>query len=102
MEHEAKEATEYQLARFFLMRQILHLFYFVVFTIVGKTSDQPVDPNMPVPDFREFHDLIWTGKLSLADMNNRLRYAQVHREQLQHNLRLKRLDEALHIVANYH
>jgi len=97
-----EEATEYQHARFFLMRQILHLFYFVVFTIVGKTSDQPVDPNMPVPDFREFHDLIWTGKLSLADMNNRLRYAQVHREQLQHNLRLKRLDEALHIVANYH
>jgi hypothetical protein len=56
---------------------------------------------MPVPAFREFHDLIWTGKLSLADMGNRLQYAQVHREQLQHNLGLKRLDEALRIVAGH-
>lgn len=97
-----KEASEYQFARFFLMRQILHLFYFVVFTIVGKTPDEPVDPDMPKPGFREFHDLIWTGKLGLADMGNRLQYAQVHREQLQHNLGLKRLNEALRIVANYH
>ena len=96
-----EEANEYQLARFFLMRQTLHLFYFVVFTIVGKTPDKPIAPDMPVPNFREFHDLIWTGKLSLADMGNRLQYAQVHRKQLQHNLRLKRLDESLQIVANY-
>lgn len=97
-----EDANEYQHARFFLMRQILHLFYFVVFTIVGKTADKIIDPDMPVPDFREFHDLIWTGKLSLANMDNRLQYAQVHREQLQHNLGLKRLDEALRIVASYH
>jgi len=97
-----QETTEYQLARFFLMRQILHLFYFVVFTIVGKTPDKPIDPDMTVPGFREFHDLIWIGKLSLADMGNRLQYAQVHRKQLQHNLGLKRLDEALRVVANYH
>lgn len=96
-----QKATEYQHARFFLMRQILHLFYFVVFTIVGKTSDKSIDPDMPVPAFREFHDLIWTGKLSLADMGNRLQYAQVHRKQLQHNLGLKRLDESLQIVTNY-
>ncbi|MGN8067691.1 phosphotransferase [Mucilaginibacter sp. SG564] len=94
-----KEATEYQLARFFLMRQILHLFYFVVFTIVGKTPDKPIDPDMPVPGFREFHDLIWTGKLSLANMDNRLQYALVHREQLQHHLGLRRLDDSLQIVA---
>jgi thiamine kinase-like enzyme len=96
-----EEASEYQHARFFLMRQILHLFYFVVFTIVGKTPDKAIDPEMPVPSFREFHDLIWTGKLSLANMDNRLQYAQVHREQLQHNLSLKRLDEALRIVEDY-
>ncbi|MEZ2337724.1 phosphotransferase [Mucilaginibacter sp. RCC_168] len=96
-----QEAAEYQHARFFLMRQILHLFYFVVFTMAGKTPNKPVDSNMAMPGFREFHDLIWTGKLSLANMDNRLQYAQIHREQLQHNLGLKRLDEALLIVANY-
>jgi len=96
-----EEANAYQHARFFLMRQILHLFYFVVFTIVGKTADKTINPDMPVPGFREFHDLIWTGKLSLANMDNRLQYAQVHREQLQHNLGLKRLDDSLRIVTNY-
>ncbi len=95
-----KEVTEYQYARFFLMRQMLHFSYFVIFILFGK-PDEPVDFNTPKPNFREFHDLIWAGKLSLASMDNRVKYALVHMEQLQHNLKLKRFEDSLAIVANH-
>ncbi|WPU94057.1 phosphotransferase [Mucilaginibacter sabulilitoris] len=96
-----REVSEYQYARFFLMRQILHLFYFIVFTLTGQTPGKPMDLNMPVPGFREFHDQIWIGKISLANMDARLQYAMVHREQFLHNLRLKRFDEALDLIATH-
>jgi aminoglycoside phosphotransferase (APT) family kinase protein len=95
-----KEADDYQHARFFLMRQLLHLFYAVVFIQLGKTPDKPVDFNIPIPGFIEYHDLIWAGNISLANADNKLLYAQVHMEQLRHNLRLKRFEESLLIVSN--
>lgn len=96
-----EEANEYQQARFFLMRQIVHFSYFVVFTLMGKTPGKPIDPCMAKPGFKEFHELIWAGKISMADMDARIQYALVHMEQLEHNLQLKRFDESLAIVSNY-
>lgn len=95
------EADEYQHARFFLMRQMLHLFYFIVFMLVGKTMGKAIDFEEPKPGFREFHDHIWAGEISLADMDVRLQYALAHMEQLRSNMRLQRLEDSLRIVAGY-
>lgn len=95
-----EEANEYQQARFFLMRQLLHLFYFIVFMLVGKTQGKVIDFNMSKPGFREFHDRIWAGEISLANMDARLQYALVHREQLLDNMQLQRLNDSLRIVAD--
>jgi len=94
-----EEASEYQQARFFLMRQLLHLFYFIVFMLVGKTHGKVIDFNVPQTGFREFHDRIWAGEISLADMDARLHYALVHREQLLCNMRLKRLQDSLELMS---
>ncbi|GAA3982495.1 phosphotransferase [Mucilaginibacter dorajii] len=94
-----KEADNYQHARFFLMRQLLHLFYTVVFMQLGKAPDKPLDFNIPLPGFREYHDLIWAGNVSLANADNKLLYAHVHMEQLRRNLRLKRFEDSLLIVS---
>ncbi|MFC0515733.1 phosphotransferase [Mucilaginibacter angelicae] len=95
------EADEYQHACFFLMRQVLHLFYFIVFMLVGKAAGKSIDFENPKPGFREFHDKIWAGRISLADMDARLLYALVHMEQLRNNMHLQRLEDSLSIVACY-
>jgi len=96
-----EEVNEYNYARFFLMRQLLHIFYFTVFLLLGSADGKPIDLNLPQPGFREFNDLIWAGKVNLATNDARRLYALVHMEQALSNLRLKRFDDSLQIVSNY-
>lgn len=96
-----EEAGEYRQARFFLMRQVLHTFYFTVFMLLGSEG-KPIDISVKKPDFRDFHNRIWEGEISLADNEAKLQYAWVHMEQLLRNMRTKRFEDALGIVSNYH
>lgn len=93
-------AGDYRQARFFLMRQVLHIFYFVVFILFGSKG-KPVEPAMEKPDFRDFHNRIWAGEISLADDGAKLQYAWVHMEQALHNMRTKRFEDALGIVSHF-
>ena len=95
------DVTEYHLARFFLMRQVIHMSYFTVFMLVSSAPGKLIDLNDFGLRFREFHTRIWTGDINLANKEARQEYALVHLEQLQDNLRLKRLGEAMQIVADY-
>jgi aminoglycoside phosphotransferase (APT) family kinase protein len=94
-----EEVDEYHLARFFLMRQLLHISYFTLFMFLGSAPGEQIDVNWTKSGFREFHNGIWTGKIDLVSNDTRQLYAWVHREQLLHNLRLKRFDESMRIVA---
>lgn len=96
-----EEVNEYRHARFFLMRQVLHVFYFTVFMLFGSEG-KPMDVNVKKTDFRDFHNRIWAGEISLADNEAKLQYAWVHMEQLLRNMRTKRFEDALRIVSNYH
>ncbi len=96
-----EEVGEYHLARFFLMRQVLHISYFTVFMLFGSAAGEQIDPNLAKPGFREFHDRVWTGEITLETNNFRQQYAWAHLEQLRHNLQLKRFEDALRIVSNY-
>jgi thiamine kinase-like enzyme len=92
-------ADEYRHALFFLARQLTHMFYLTVFMLLGSQG-KPVDPNMEKPGFRDFHDRIWSGEISLADNEAKLQYAWVHMEQVLKNMRSERFEEALRIVSN--
>lgn len=94
-------AGEYRMARFYLMRQVLHMAYAVVFMVFGY-SGKAIDPAAPVPDFREFHDAIWSGEISLAGSDRKLEYGRVHWNQFKRNMRREWLEEALRIVAKRH
>ncbi len=95
-----KAASEYQLARFFLMRQIIHMFYFSIFLLIGSTG-KPVDPSRPRPGFREFHDDVWNGRISLAANEPKITYGLVHMDQLLRNLQLERFKESLNFLSRY-
>jgi thiamine kinase-like enzyme len=92
-------ADEYRYARFFLARQVAHMSYFIVFMLFGAKG-RSIDLNMEIPDFRDFHDCIWAGEISLAVDKAKLQYALVHMEQILQNMRTKRFEDALHIVSN--
>jgi aminoglycoside phosphotransferase (APT) family kinase protein len=91
----------YQLARFFLMQQIAHIFYGTVFLLLSF-SGKPLDRSERAPGFIDFHRRIWAGKVSLADPQTKIAYGRVHLEQLFQNTRQARFNEALRIVVDRH
>jgi Ser/Thr protein kinase RdoA (MazF antagonist) len=91
------EPSAYQRARFFLMQQIVHAFYLSTFILFSNTQ-APVNINLPRPGYHEFNERIWSGEISLADMDNRRLYALVHMDQLKHNLQSPRFEDSMHIV----
>ncbi|MCW3462989.1 phosphotransferase [Chitinophaga nivalis] len=94
-----ESVTIYHRARFFLMRQLLHLFYITVFLSLVAAAGVPIDWTLSRPDFRSFHARMWAGEISLANHDARQQYAWVHMDQLLYNVQLPRWEEALDIVA---
>ena len=98
-EYFGQPADEYQLARFFLMRQAMHLFYAAVFLLLG-TSGRPLAKSEEAPGFREFHRRIWAGEVNMADNDMKTVYGRLHWERLAQNVRQARFMEALRIVSD--
>jgi len=89
---------EYERARFFLMRQVVHMFYAAVFILLGS-GGKPICRRENLPSFRDFHSRIWAGEVNLGDNDLKIFYGMLHWEQLVQNMRQERFDEALEIVS---
>jgi hypothetical protein len=89
---------ERQRARFYLMKQVAHMFYAMAFLTLGS-PDQAIDWNEPVPTYRVFQRRFWAGEAGLADNRAKIVYGRVHWEQLSQNMRQARFAEALRIVS---
>jgi thiamine kinase-like enzyme len=100
-EYFGQPPDEYQLARFFLMSQVTHMFYATVFLLLGSAG-KPINLSEKAPEFRYFHQRIWAGEVNLADDEMKTVYGRVHWEQLLQNVRRARFDEALKIVLDRH
>ena len=90
-------AGEYRLARFHLMRQIVHMSYAMVFMLLGS-GGKAIEPNTKAPAFRDFHDRIWAGEVSLVGAEAKLQYARVHMNRMLQNMREARFQDALRIA----
>jgi hypothetical protein len=93
--------VSYQAARFYLMKQLAHMFYAMAFLDLGSAG-KPVDWSEPVPAYSDFQRRFWAREVNLDDHRSKTVYGRVHWEQLRHNLHQPRFDEALRIVANRH
>lgn len=96
-EYFGQAADEYQHARFFLMRQVVHLLSAGVFLLLGSAG-KPIREDARPPSFRAFHDRIWADGIDLSDNERKIVYGRVHWGQLLQNVREPRLAEALRIV----
>ncbi|HXP48836.1 MAG TPA: phosphotransferase [Bacteroidia bacterium] len=92
-------ASEYQHARFYLMRQIMHISYVAAFLIFANHMGKQIDMNTEVLDFREYHNRIWLGEITFADNEPRIMYARVHLKQVMQNIQTPRFKESLRIVS---
>lgn len=89
---------EFQRARFFLMRQTVHMFYAMAFLLLSFASE-PVDRPARIPGFAEFQQSMWAGEIDLTDKAARFIYGRVHWEQLVQKMRQTQWSDALRIVA---
>jgi len=95
-----RKATDYERARFYLLRQIMHMSYFTEFLVIVAAKGKKIDLNdVAKHDFREFHNRMWAGEVDLALDEPRLEYAMVHLDQLRQNLQTKRFEYALKLVT---
>jgi aminoglycoside phosphotransferase (APT) family kinase protein len=94
-------ADEYRLARFYLMRQVVHMFYAMAFMLSGSAG-KPIELNAKAPPFRDFHNRIWAGEVNLAADKTKVQYGKIHINQLLENMRGVRFHDALRIVSDRH
>jgi len=96
---------EYQLARFFLMRQVLHMFSATIYLLLssaGKPPSQLLDQSQALPSFDDFHRRLWANEIDLADNAQKIIYARLHWQQLLKNMRDARFADSLRIVSVRH
>src|SRR6516225_5575477 len=98
-EYFGQPPDHYQLARLFLMRQVAHMFYAMVFLFLGS-SGKPIEWSEAVPEIREFHQRIWAGEVNLAGNHTKTVYGRVHWVQLLQNMRQARYNEAIRIASD--
>ncbi len=89
---------DYQQARFFLMQQVAHIFYSLVFLLQGSPG-VPVNLSEQAPNYRDFQRNFWAGEVKLEDKQAKATYGRVHLDQLLQSTRLRRFKESLRIVS---
>src|SRR6478752_809302 len=77
---------EYRRARFYLMRQLAHMFYAIAFLTL-ESSSKPIDRSESVPVYSDFQRRFWAREVSLVDNQAKTVYGRVHWEQLSQNMR---------------
>lgn len=94
-----QQPNEYQRARFFLMRQVLHMLSATVFLLLDSAG-KPINLSEKFPSFGDFHRRMWAGEIDLADNDLKITYGILHWNQLLENVRHPRFEEALRVVSD--
>ena len=95
-----RPATEYEKARFYLMRQIVHTFAAAFCMVIAAAAGERVDPEAPAENFEELHRRMITGEVNLASSAAQMRYAKVHLDRAIGNGRTRRFEDALVVVSD--
>ena len=100
-EYFGQPPDPYQVARFFLMRQVSHMFYAMAYLLQGSTGEQ-VNQSRKTLEPKAFQRGMWSGEVKLTDSGTKTAYGWFHWEQLVRNMRQARFSEALRIVSDRH
>ena len=90
---------EYARARFYLMRQLLHVFAVSLVLPAAARAGIPIDTDAELLDFHEFHRRWIDSAGHLGGMQERRDYGLVHLRQTLGEMRSDRFKAALAVVA---
>ena len=90
--------AEVQRARFYLMRQVMHMSYLTFFLLMAGRAGARLDLSAPPPDFRDFHRRLIADEVDVMTPGPELDYARIHLEALQRNLHAPRFGGSLAAV----
>jgi len=93
-------ANAYQHARFYLMRQALHVFYAAFLLVTAGRAGVSIDSTATASDFHDFHRRLMSGEVDLATPEAKVEYALVHLHAAQRHVQVPRFEEALALVAS--
>jgi len=93
-------ATPYQHARFYLMRQALHVFYAAFLLVTASRAGVSIDSTATRPDFDDFHRRLISGEVDLTKPEAKVQYAFVHLDAAKQQVQTPRFDEALALVRS--
>ncbi len=97
-----RQPSEYERARFYLMRQVMHVSYFAVFLVVVHHKKVAIDIETATKhDFRDFHNKIWAGEMDLTPEDRKIEYALVHLNEVTKNIATPRFKQAMELVSSY-
>ncbi len=95
-------AGEYRRARFYLMRQILSMFYTTLLLMEASRAGLSIDPNMTTPDFRDYHQDLIADKIDMMNAEAKLEYGMIHLREALRNMRTQRFEDAVATVRDFH
>jgi hypothetical protein len=91
-------AGELRRARFYLMRQALHVFYAMTFMLF-RSAPKPIDPSLTAPDFSAYHRRLLAGEIDLKTDDARIEYAKVHMSAGLEGMYARRFADSLALVG---
>lgn len=95
-------ASEYRRARFYLMRQILSMFYAALLLMEASRTGMSIDADMITPDFREYHQDLVSDKIDMMTASAKSEYGMLHLREALRNMRSPRFEEAVARVGEFH
>ncbi len=91
-------ASEYQQARFYLVRQAVSMFYATLLLLEASRAGVPIDADESTPDFKEFHQSLISGKADVAKAEVKAQYGLIHLRAARQNMRASHFAEAVALV----
>jgi thiamine kinase-like enzyme len=95
-------AGAYRRSRFYLVRQAVSMFYATLLLLEASRSGLSIDAHITVPDFRDFHQDLISGKEDMLISEAKMQYGKIHLREALRNMRTQRFEESVSIVGDFH
>jgi Predicted choline kinase involved in LPS biosynthesis len=92
-------AGEYRLARFYLVRQAVSMFYATLLLLEASRAGLSIDADMSASGFREYHQDLVADKVDMMNAGAKLQYGMIHLREALRNMRTPRFEKAVARVS---